>query len=422
MSPHDREGGLEEGLATSRVLVCAGTGGVGKTTIAAALGLQAAALGRHTLILTIDPARRLADALGLANLGSVPTPVELKGAGMPGDERSRGRLDAMMLDPKPTFDRLVTSLTPDKAARERILDNRIYRHLSEALAGSAEYAAMEQVHEAVESGHYDLVIVDTPPSSHALDFLRAPRRLRDFLESRFVKALVQPAMHASRFGFRIFGRSLHRMIGLLDRLAGVGFLDDLTEFLSAIDGLSEGFRERATRVEDVLLGDHASFVLVCAVTSNSEPDTLEFLKQLDDLGVHLAAVIVNRVRPWPLEESAGDWRARTTSEALARDGRTLHAAFDAVASTDASGRNGDSGAERHVRDLIEAVQETAQVCENADQTIWRLSASAAEHGVRCHTVPELADDVDRLEGLLEIGNALCGTKPLVPESSFEESV
>ena len=189
---------------------------------------------------------------------------------------------------------------------------------------------MEQVRDAVESGHYDLVIVDTPPSSHALDFLRAPRRLREFLESRFVKALVQPAMSASRFGFRVFGRSLHRMFSLLDRIAGVGFLDDLTEFLSAIDGLSEGFRERATRVEAVLLGDHASFVLVCAVTSKSEPGTLEFLNELDDLGVHLAAVIVNRVRPWPLDESAGAWRARTTSLALARDGKTLRAAFEAV--------------------------------------------------------------------------------------------
>lgn len=399
---------LVDGLTKSRVLVCAGTGGVGKTTIAAALGLQAAQLGRRTLVLTIDPARRLADALGLADLGSAPTPVETPGDGTSKNAGPGGHLDAMMLDPKPTFDRLVTRLTQDDATRERILSNRIYRHLSEALAGSAEYAAMEQVHEAVESGLYDLVIVDTPPSNHALDFLRAPRRLREFLESRFVTTLVRPAMSASRFGFRLFGRSLRRMFNLLDRIAGVGFLDDLTEFLSAIDGLSEGFRERATRVEGVLLGEHTGFVLVCSAASGSESGSLEFLSELDDLGVHLAAVIVNRVRPWPLDETAGNWRKRTEADGLLRDRETLRAAFEATASRDSGNGNPETGAERLASDLIAALQETAQTCEDAERTIEALSAHASRRRVGCHAVPELADDVDRLEGLFEIGSVLCG--------------
>ena len=176
MSGFPRQTGdpLLDSLDQARVLVCAGTGGVGKTTISAALAVRAAERGRRALVLTIDPARRLADALGMARLTSEPTRVELDLS----DEETAGTLDAMMLDPKPTFDALVHRLTQDPAARRRILENRIYRHLSEALSGSAEYAAMEQVRDAVESGHYDLVLVDTPPAAHALDFLAAPRRLR----------------------------------------------------------------------------------------------------------------------------------------------------------------------------------------------------------------------------------------------------
>ncbi|MCP4907236.1 MAG: ArsA family ATPase [bacterium] len=399
---------LAEGLSRSRALVCAGTGGVGKTTIAAALGLRAAMQGRRTLILTIDPARRLADALGLEGLDSTPTAVELPASGSPETAPGGGALDAMMLDPKPTFDRLVTRLAQDEATLERILGNRIYRHLSQALAGSADYAAMEQVHEMVECGRYDLVIVDTPPSSHALDFLRAPRRLREFLESRFVRALLRPAMSASRLGFRVFGRSLHRIFGLLDRIAGASFLDDLTEFLSAIDGLSEGFRDRASRVERILLGDHTSFVLICGASSGSEPNTLEFLDELDALDVRLAALIVNRVRPWPVGEGAGAWLARANAEGSAGDAEKLRAAFEETATSGIAEAKSRAEHKRHASDLLAALEETAHACDEADRTIEILSARAARLRVRCHSVPELADDVARLEGLLEIGAALCG--------------
>ena len=402
---------LDEPLFNLRVLVCAGTGGVGKTTIAAALGLQAARRGRRTLVLTIDPARRLADALGLETLNSTPTRVEFLGSEEAGANSSGGRLDAMMLDPKPTFDGLINRLTPDESARARIIENQIYRHLSEALAGSAEYAAMEQVHEAVESGQYDLVIVDTPPSNHALDFLRAPRRLREFLDSRFVKTLVRPAMSASRFGFRFFGRSLHRMIGLLDRIAGAGFLDDLTEFLSAIDGLSEGFQERATRVESVLLGKDTGFVLVSSTTSGSDPGTFEFLTELDGLGARLAAVVVNRVRPWPLAESARSWRAGVSEAQLARDEETLRSAFSALPSPDLARTPAPEIAARQAKDLIAALRETAQACANADETLEILGAQAADRQIPCRAIPELADDVDRFEGLLEIGAHLAGAPP-----------
>lgn len=405
---------LDDGLDHARVLVCAGTGGVGKTTVAAALALEAARRGRRTLVLTIDPARRLADALGLSGLDSKPMPVDLSQLESEGIEPFPGTLDALMLDPKPTFDRLVTRLTPDTEKRQQILENRIYRHLSEALAGSAEYAAMEQVHEMVESARYDLVIVDTPPSGHALDFLSAPRRLREFLESRFVKTLVRPAMSASRFGFKLFARPLARLFGLLERIAGKGFLEDLTEFLKAIDGLAEGFSERALRVERVLLGHETNFVLVCGSHSGSEPGTLEFLDELDDLGARLAAVVVNRVRPWPLDDSPAEWLGRATDEALAKDAALLRAAFDAEGQSDGAGSAGRPSPDGMAADVIAAVRETAHACHDADRTLDLLSDRTARRGVRCHTIPEMADDVDRLSGLLAIGERLRGPANRAP--------
>jgi anion-transporting ArsA/GET3 family ATPase len=390
---------LEAGLREARVLVCAGTGGVGKTTIAAALAIQAARLGRRTLVLTIDPARRLADALGLEGLGSSPSPVDL--TELEGEHTAS--LDAMMLDAKPTFDRLIHRLTPDDSERQRILDNRIYHHLSSALAGSAEYAAMEQVHELVHSKQYDLIVVDTPPADHALDFLRAPRRLREFLESRFVATLVRPAMSASRIGLRLFARPLHLMLSLLERIAGVGFLDDLSEFLSAIDGLSQGFRDRATRVENVLLGKDTGFILISAGNEGSSKSTLEFMAELDQFRVPLIAVIANRMRPWPLEISPAELLQRCTDESLKRDEERLSTAF-----LDQSGakRTEQDAASHDFHGVSRAILEYARVCATEQQTLDTLTANLARTRLRCLSVPELAGDIDRIDGLLEIGSIL----------------
>jgi anion-transporting ArsA/GET3 family ATPase len=386
---------LERGLREARVLVCAGTGGVGKTTIAAALAIQAALLGRRTLVLTIDPARRLADALGLESLDSKPASVDLSSLTQDRPEFHNASLDAMMLDAKPTFDRLIHRLTPNDTERQRILDNRIYQHLSSALAGSAEYAAMEQVHELVHSRKYDLIVVDTPPAEHALDFLRAPRRLREFLESRFVHTLVRPAMSASRIGLRFFGRPLHRMLGLLERIVGVGFLDDLSEFLSAIDGLSQGFRDRATRVEDVLLGDETGFILISSANRGSNASTLEFMAELGQFRVPLIAVIVNRLRPWPMESSPAELLRDCTREALRRDEARLSSAH-----ADRTDPAPDSSR------VSRAIVEYAEICDAENRTVDSLAARVARSRLRCLTIPELPGDIDRIDGLLEIGSVL----------------
>ncbi|MCA9506295.1 MAG: ArsA family ATPase [Spirochaetaceae bacterium] len=400
---------LAQALDRSRVIVCAGTGGVGKTTIAAALAIQAARRGRRTLVLTIDPARRLADALGLPSVEAspdgtahselIPTPIERARYAGAADS-GQGALEVLMLSPKPTFDRLVTSLTPDADARERILQNRIYRHLSEALAGSAEYAAMDQVHELLASGRYDLIVVDTPPAEHALDFLRAPRRLREFLESRFVHALVRPAMTASRFGARFFARGLHRMMSLLERIAGVGFLDDLSEFLSAIDGLSTGWQERARRVEEVLLGSQTGFVLISGAQGDVRGGTLEFLAELDRFHARLVALVVNRVRPWPLDEAASTSLVAWQGSAGIRDEDRIADILDGEAGDDAAGE---------AAGLRQALCECAAVRLSAERKLASLDRHAERHRVRCLAVEELPGDVDRMEGLIEIGRMLLAT-------------
>ena len=393
---------LEKSLRDARVLVCAGTGGVGKTTIAAALAIQASLIGRRTLVLTIDPAKRLADALGLASLDSKPTPVDLNALGATSGEFPAAPLDAMMLDAKPTFDRLITRLTSDDETRRRIFGNRIYEHLSSALAGSAEYAAMEQVHELVQSRRYDLIVVDTPPADHALDFLRAPRRLRDFLESRFVHTLVRPAMSASRIGMKLFGRPLHLMLGLLERIAGVGFLDDLTEFLRAIDGLSAGFRERASRVEQVLLGDQTGFVLISSASGGGQASTLEFMTELENFKVPLVAIVINRLLPWPLELDPDELLERCSEDVLRRD----EAKIISVVAASAKNSSGLSNKAIEAADLSNTILGYAAICSRERKSVAELTAVAGKSSLRCHLVRDLPFELDRFDGLLEIGAIL----------------
>ena len=282
-------------LRERRIVVCVGTGGVGKTTVAASLALRAARDGRRALVLTIDPARRLADALGVEAIGNRPTELRSDrraALGIPDD----GALFALMLDMKSTFDDLVERFAEDEESRRRILDNQIYQHVSDALAGSAEYAAMEKVYELAESGDFDLVVVDTPPSQHALDFLDAPQRLLEFLDSRIVQMLLHPAFAAGRMGFRIFQRTASRALQLIERVSGVSFLEEVSEFLLAFEGMSEGFRERAERVRSLLLGPDAGFVLVAGPSAESARSAVAFLDHLEETGVPVAGLVVNRMR------------------------------------------------------------------------------------------------------------------------------
>ena len=274
-----------------RVCVVAGPGGVGKTTIAAALAIQAARGGARAAVLTIDPARRLADALGLREIGGSPrrvSPSELARAGL---DCGAGELWAMTLDPKETFDRTVERHAPDEAASRRILANPIYDRISVALAGSQEYMAIEALHELVEGGEFDLVVLDTPPSQQASDFLAAPTRLLDLFQGRAMRAVVRSA----GAGGRVAGRGAAMMFSLLRRITGVDLLHDLAEFFDAIAGMVDGMSERAARVRELLADPQTGFVLVTSPDPEPAAEAIELRRRLDADGLAYAGTVVNRV-------------------------------------------------------------------------------------------------------------------------------
>jgi anion-transporting ArsA/GET3 family ATPase len=277
---------LDEILAEHTIIVCAGSGGVGKTTTAAALALRAARSGRRTLVMTIDPAKRLANALGLASLTDEPVDVPLPGG---------GKLAALMLDQKGAWDRLVERHAPNAEIREKILRNRFYQHLSQSFAGSQEYMAIEQLRALHESGRYDLIVVDTPPTRHALDFLEAPQRLADFLDRSVIRWFVKPYFSASWATVRMFNRTVGFLFRRLEEATGVSALVEVSEFFTAMAGLFENFEPRVRQVYQLLRDRRTGFVLVVAPDEQVLQEAEFFIGQIDRLGVGLRAVVVNRM-------------------------------------------------------------------------------------------------------------------------------
>jgi anion-transporting ArsA/GET3 family ATPase len=291
---------IEDWLERKQVCICAGSGGVGKTTASAAIALGMAARGRKVAVLTIDPALRLANALGLSELGNEEARVD---AGVDGE------LWAMMLDAKRTFDELIEWHAPDERTRDAVLNNRIYQELSNALAGSQEYMAMEKLYELDQEGRYDLLVLDTPPTRNALDFLDAPRRLSEFIDSRSLSLLMAP----SRVGLKVLGRGSSVAFSVMKRATGIDLLEDLGEFFRSFGGMSEGFRERAARVNELLGQRTTAFVLVTSPRREAIDEGIWFHRRLKDAGMPFAGVIANRVsqaggraRRGELEELLGE--------------------------------------------------------------------------------------------------------------------
>ena len=273
--------------------VVVGSGGVGKTTLAAAIALDAARRGHDTLVMTFDPSLRLKDTLGVGDAAR-DREVEVK-AGTP------GRLFASLLDPRRTFDRLVRRYAPDEGAAERILRNRLYNHLSGTLAGVLEYMAVERLFEVAAEGRYARVVLDTPPTRQAIDFLEAPARIIGFLDSGALRIALKPwfgedgRLHVTR-RLRFVGRSVE---GFFDRVVGLALLRDMAEFFQAFGPLFEGFRERADRVGDLLRAPGTSFVLVTRPEEERVPETLFFARRLVEAGHRLGAVVINMRHPAP---------------------------------------------------------------------------------------------------------------------------
>lgn len=279
---------LASALAGKRVIICAGAGGVGKTTVSATVALGLAAEGRRVALVTIDPARRLAEALGLDTLGNRPQIVDVARFGGSGIE-VQGELAAMMLDSKRTFDELIGLLAPTPGTRDEILSNPIYNHISTAVAGSQEYTAVAKLYELEHGADHDVIVLDTPPSRHAIDFLNAPDRLIEFLEGRALAAFLRPTGHVVHAAGVAFAA--------LRRITGTGLLDDLTSLFRQLAELLDGFRSRAVNVHEMLVDEASAFLIVTSPERVALEETLFFAAELDRVGMHRAAVIVNRVHP-----------------------------------------------------------------------------------------------------------------------------
>ena len=281
---------IPEILDDKKVCICAGSGGVGKTTTSAAIALGMAANGLKVCVLTIDPAKRLADSLGLEQLGNEARQVEPALFAEHGLEME-GELWAMMLDAKATFDELVRRHAPDEESRDRVLNNRIYQQISSALAGSQEYMAMEKLFELHSEGRFDLLVLDTPPTRNALDFLEAPRRLTQFIEGRSLKVFMKP----TGIGMRLAGRGVSAMFGILRRIVGFDLLADISEFLQAFSGMVDGFQERAKRVNELLADPGTSFLVVCGPQGEPIDEAVYFHRKLVEAKLPIGGVIVNKV-------------------------------------------------------------------------------------------------------------------------------
>jgi len=275
-----------------RVVICAGSGGVGKTTTSAALAMGLAARGAKVAVVTIDPAKRLADSLGLAALDNQPRlvdPARFAGHGI----EMRGELWAMMLDPKRTFDELIGRLAVDEREREEVLANRIYQELSNAVAGSQEFTAIAKLYELDREGDFDVLVLDTPPSRNALDFLDAPDRLTNFFEGRALRVFLAPTGLAAR----VVGRGTAVVFSVLRRVTGVDLLSDLSVFFRALGGLIDGFRERARAVKKLLADPGTTFLIVTSPEHEPVEEAIFFRGKLEEAAMPFGGLVINRVQP-----------------------------------------------------------------------------------------------------------------------------
>lgn len=285
----ESDGPIADLVQEKRVIVCCGAGGVGKTTTAAALGLAGARMGRKVLVLTIDPARRLAEAMGIPEAAVAPAPVSSErmaeaGGGSPGE------LHAWMLNPKVVFESMVRRLSSSPEGAEQILSNRIYRHLSEMVAGMQEYTAAEALFDLASRGVYDLIVLDTPPSRNALEFLEAPGRLARFLDERILGLFLPDRGRKGRF----WGRASALIGNVFSRVFGQAFYEELQQFLDAFSGMFSAMRLNAEGVKSLLAGDGAAFLIVTSPEQAALSEAVFMRDKILDLGLPFRGYVLNR--------------------------------------------------------------------------------------------------------------------------------
>ena len=338
------------------IVICCGSGGVGKTTTAATLALEGARAGRKACVVTIDPAKRLADALGLASLTNTPGKIEGPWT---------GELYALMLDTKTTFDALVERYSATKEQAQAILDNRLYRNISGALSGTQEYMAMEKLYELAEGDRFDLIVVDTPPTRNALDFIDAPRRLTRFLDNRVFRLLMMPTrayMKAVSFATQTFLRTISRVVG-------GEVVADAVAFFQAFEGMEQGFRDRAAKVLALLSSRDTSFVLVTSPRRDAVEEATFFAAKLHESGIDVNGLVVNRLHP----------------------------------------RFGDAPVPEGLGALSDNLRDFRAIAEREEHHFEALAARVAPAPVA--RVPFLADDVHDVDGLSEVARHLFADAP-----------
>lgn len=366
-------------LEGTRVCICGGSGGVGKTTTSAAIATGMAARGLKVCVVTIDPAQRLANALGLDALGNDPHRVDPAAFAAAGLDLGDGELWALQLDAKRTFDDLIERLAPDARTRDEILSNRIYRELSGAVAGSQEFTAIAKLHDLAATGEFDLLVLDTPPSRNALDFLDAPDRLTQFFEGRALHALLR-GWAGPGLGMRLLGRSTGLALGVLKRVTGVDLLTDLSTFFRLLGGLMEGFRVRAEQVDALLHDPGTRFLLVTSPEREPIDEAIYFHRKLKAARMGFGGGIVNRVHADQLgDEDASELIARLVDEA---------------------------GLSRPLARRVAACFTDEHALAVRDRENVALLAARLGPSVPLLLIPHLDDDVHDAAGLVRIGGHL----------------
>lgn len=370
-------------VADSKIIITCGPGGIGKTTCAAALGAAVARTSdRRVLVVTVDPAKRLADALGLSGIGNDATTVTLN--------HGAGELSVAMLDTKASWDALIRRHAPDSATADRILANTLYQNITGRFIQSHDYIAMERLHELVDEGHYDLIVVDTPPTRNALDFLDAPSRMADFFSSRLLRWLIAP----TRGG--VVGLAARPFSQIADRILGGQFVGDITEFFLLLNTMYDGFVVRAREVEALLALSSTSFVVVSTLESVPVHEASFFVDELARRRLHVRGWILNRVLPQTIV--ADSFEAASTALAAAD--------LDAVAATLAV----DVATMQRVRaGLLDNANSWRTVAEQEQLQRSRL----AIRGVPLFAVPTLDGEINELDGLRRLGDILLSSSSVV---------
>ncbi len=363
---------IDQVLRTRGIVVCCGAGGVGKTTVAAALAVRAAEHRRRVVVVTIDPARRLAQSLGLAGLDNTPRRVASVG-------EDGGELHAMMLDMKRTFDGLVRSHA-DPARAEQILSNPFYVTLSSSLAGTQEYMAMEKLGQLHATGEWDLIVVDTPPTRSALDFLDAPRRVTSFLDGRFLRLMTTPARAGGRAYLRVVSFGLNAFTTTIGRIAGADLVRDLRDFFTAFETLFGTFRQRAEQTYQLLQDPQTAFVVVAAPDPGALREAAYFVDRLSEEGMPLAGVVVNRVH-------------RSLAPRLTRE-RSLAAAQTLE----------EQGHDPLTAGVLRLHAQRAALAEGEHRIIGAFTRTAPK--VPVADVEAMASDVHDIDGLRRVGAGL----------------